>query len=123
MGVEFGRRYNQTLILRRPRSGRLEGWAAREIAGKALFHHPLCCRLRGEGYFALIETPRYARLLRVRFLCSFAPMGGTSRGAWSGKAEVALHDIPTSALNGPGLRLSPSDPLGHLLRKTGEARE
>jgi len=35
IGVKIGRAPNKVLILRRPRSGRLEEWTAQEIGGKA----------------------------------------------------------------------------------------
>ena len=54
---------NNVLILRRPRSGRLEGWATHEIVGKAVSQRPICCRP--------FETRPYGLLLRVRFPCKF----------------------------------------------------
>lgn len=62
-------RTNNILTLRRPRGGRLEGWAAQEIAEKAVLPRPFCRRPRGEGYFAPIETQPFGPTLRVGFLC------------------------------------------------------
>ena len=68
MGADFADTPVNNLILRRPRSGRLEGWATHEIAEKAASQHPFCCRP--------FETRPCGPLLRVRFVCELAPMSG-----------------------------------------------
>src|SRR5260370_1656035 len=59
---------SNNLILRRPRSGRLEGWAMHEIVEKAGSQHLLCC--------PPFETRPCGPLLRVRLVCKLAPMSG-----------------------------------------------
>jgi len=62
----IGVKPRRILILRRPRSFRLEGWATQQIDEKAVSQRSLPCQPRGEGYFALIETRPCGPLLRVR---------------------------------------------------------
>jgi len=66
MGANFDDIPVNNLILRRPRSGRLEGWATHEIVEKAGSQHLLCC--------PPFETRPCGPLLRVRFVCKLAPM-------------------------------------------------
>ena len=68
MGANFDDIPVNNLILRRPRSGRLEGWATHEIVEKAGSQHLLCC--------PPFETRPYGPLLRVRFIFKLAPMSG-----------------------------------------------
>jgi hypothetical protein len=60
MGANFDDAPVNHLILRRPRSGRLEGWATHEIGQKAGSPRPLCR--------PPFETRPYGPLLRVRFV-------------------------------------------------------
>jgi hypothetical protein len=68
IGASFGDIAVNNLILRRPRSGRLEGWATHEIVEKTGLPHLLCC--------PPFETRPCGPLLRVRLVSKFAPMSG-----------------------------------------------
>ena len=66
MGANFDDIPSPNLILRRPRSGRLEGWATHEIVEKARSRQPVYC--------PPFETRPCGPLLRVRSVCKLAPM-------------------------------------------------
>src|SRR5882757_2465421 len=66
IGANFDDIPGNNLILRRPRSGRLEGWATHEIVEKAGSQQLLCC--------PPFETRPCGPLLRVRLVCKLAPM-------------------------------------------------
>src|SRR5580698_11137928 len=68
IGANFADISNDNLILRRPRSGRLEGWARYGVVEKAGLQRMPGCRP--------FETHRFAVLLRVRSRCKLALMGG-----------------------------------------------
>jgi len=68
IGANFADISNDNLILRRPRSGRLEGWATHGVVEKAGLQRLLGC--------PPFEMHRSAVLLRVRSRCKSAPMSG-----------------------------------------------